>query len=66
MLHEELLPNQICLFCFIEVPELLIWNLEETKSFRYEIMIHQQFINTPKQELAKGRVVKMSVDVIYL
>ena len=64
VLDEERVPNHVRLLAFGHGPELVVSQVELPEALRDKVVINQQVINAPQQQLAERGVVEMRVDVI--
>jgi hypothetical protein len=63
MFDEQLLPDEVGLLSFGQLPELLIGHVHISEHLRDEIMIRQQIVDSPQQQFAEGRIVEVGMDV---
>ena len=64
MLEEKLIPDEICLCGLGQFPEIVVRDAEIPEALGDEVMVDEQIVNSPKQQLAESGIVKMSMDVI--
>src|SRR5258707_1099490 len=63
VVDEQCFPDCVRLFDFRERPILFRFNGGRTKQFRFEIVIGQEFVDSPEPELAECRVEQMCMNV---
>ena len=63
MFEEELFPDQVCLLRFRHGPELLVGDVDVAESLGHEVMVDQEIVDAPEQEILERRVVEVGVNV---
>jgi hypothetical protein len=65
MFHEQLFPDQIGLGGFGQLPEPVAGCCRVTETFGDQVMVNQQIVDAPEQQLLEGRVIEVRVDVTH-
>ena len=63
MIEEKLVPDPLSLLLLRRGPEFFIRHVHPPERLADEVVVDEQLINSPQQQIAKRRVVEMRVDV---
>ena len=63
MLQEERVPYQVGLRRFRQRPKFVVRQVEVAKNFGHEIMVGQQLVETPQEQLLEGRIIQVCMNI---
>src|SRR5689334_7164416 len=63
MLQEQGVPNQIGLGRLGHTPKFLVRHFEVAKRLGHEVVVNQQFVDSPKQQLLESGIIQVRMDI---